>query len=395
MIKAPIFRRFFFTEIDRKELVKKKRYFSISADLLQGGKPCAIDLYVNSSTVQGRDKFVKVHHRFKELSQIEINTYVLKYHQLYVLEAQRKLYLREIFQREDLKDSKKAEVMKNVAIDHLKLIFNSQDEKEGENLFENDVMSCRDSVVEMIEFIEGKSLRQMQQILGEVYTHDSYTYDHSVNVAFYSVIFLKFSRPNSSKEELLTIGLSGLLHDLGKRKISTTILNNPGQLTDEQFTQIKKHPEYGEQLMGACSCEGISPKMQRAITKVILEHHENVNGTGYPSGLNGDEISLYSKMVAITDFFDAITSYRSYHEPLSYESALVLMTNSVGKKIDGNLFDDFKKCVGGIIIKGNTFLELPEDFDPCRPQNVLPFRKREPKYIKKDINQNRKVKKAA
>lgn len=375
--------------------MRKKRYFSISADLLQGGKPSAIDLYVNSSTVQGRDKFVKVHHRFKELSQIEINTYVLKYHQLYVLESQRKLYLREVFGREDLKDAKKTEIMKNVAIDHLKLIFNSQNEKEGENLFENDVMSCRDSVLEMIEFIENKSLRQMQKVLGEVYTHDSYTYDHSVNVAFYSIIFLKFYRPNSSKEELLTIGLSGLLHDLGKRKISTTILNNPGQLSDEQFNQIKKHPEYGEQLMGACSCSGISSKMQRAITKVILEHHENVNGTGYPSGLKGDEISLYSKMVAITDFFDAITSYRSYHEPLSYESALVLMENSVGKKIDKKLFDNFKDCVGGVIIKGNTFLELPDDFDPCQPTNVLPFKKREPKYIKKDINQNRKVKKAA
>lgn len=375
--------------------MRKKRYFSISADLLQGGKPSAIDLYVNSSTVQGRDKFVKIHHRFKQLSQIEINTYVLKYHQLYVLESQRKLYLREVFGREDLKDAKKTEIMKNVAIDHLKLIFNSQNEKEGESLFENDVMNCRDSVLEMIEFIESKTLRQMQKVLGEVYTHDSYTYDHSVNVAFYSIIFLKFYKPNSSKEDLLTIGLSGLLHDLGKRKISTTILNNPGQLTDEQFNQIKKHPEYGEQLMGTCSCEGLSSSMQRAITKVILEHHENVNGTGYPSGLKGDEISLYSKMVAITDFFDAITSYRSYHEPLSHESALVLMENSVGKKIDKKLFDNFKDCVGGVIAKGNTFLELPEDFDPCQPTNVLPFKKREPKYIKKDINQNRKVKKAA
>jgi len=375
--------------------VRKKRYFSISADLLLGGRPSAVDLYVNSSSVQGRDKFVKIHHRFKELSQAQIKSYSLKYHQLYVLESQRKLFLREVFNREDLKDIKKTEIMKNVAIDHLKLIFNSQDEKEGENLFENEVMNCRDSVVEMIDFIEDKKLLQMQKTLGEVYTHDSYTYDHSVNVAFYSIIFLRFLKPDSSKEELLTIGLSGLLHDLGKRKISTTILNNPGQLTDEQFNQIKKHPEYGEQLMGACTCEGLPLTMQKSITKVILEHHENINGTGYPSGLKGDEISLYSKMVAITDFFDAITSYRSYHEPLSHESAIVLMENSVGKKIDQKIFEQFKACVGGVISKGNSFLELPEDFDPCQPQNVLPFRKREPKYIKKDINENRKIKKAA
>ena len=67
----------------------------------------------------------------------------------------------------------------------------------------------------------------------------------------------------------------------------------------------------------------------------------------------------------------------------------------MGKKIDKKLFDSFKNCVGGVIAKGNTFLELPDDFDPCQPTNVLPFKKREPKYIKKDINQNRKVKKAA
>ena len=93
-------------------------------------------------------------------------------------------------------------------------------------------------------------------------------------------------------------------------------------------------------------------------------------------------------MVAITDFFDAVTSYRSYHEPLSNEDALNLMENSVERKIDKEFFQKFKKCVGEVISKGRTFFELPDDFDPCQPHKVLPFKKREAKIIKKDIFNN-------
>ena len=375
--------------------MRKKRFFSISVDLITANKSSPIDLFINSSTIKGREKFVKIHHRGKNLSREELNSYLSKYHQLYAQESQRKLYLREIFLREDLKDTSKVEAMKSVAIDHLKLLFKSQDEVTGDNLFDNELMNCRESVVEMIDFISDKSLFKMQKTLAEVYTHDSYTYDHSVSVSFYSIIFLKFLKPEASQDELVTIGLGGLLHDLGKKKISTSILNSSGQLTEDQFKQIKKHPEYGQDMLSACNCSGLTGKMLGDISKVIIEHHENVNGTGYPHGLNGEEISLYSKIVAITDFFDAITSYRSYHEPLDFQSALSLMENSVNKKIDERLFNVFKQCVGGVISKGKSYLELPDDFDPCQPQNVLPFRKREPKLIQKDFNQNQKKKKAA
>ena len=120
------------------------------------------------------------------------------------------------------------------------------------------MLSCRDSIYEMIDFLSDTSLTSAQKILGDIYTHDSYTYDHSVNVAFYSIIFLKFINKDASKEELLTIGLSGLFHDLGKRKISTSLLNFSGKLSDEQFDKIKKHPQYGMEVFSSCACNGWS-----------------------------------------------------------------------------------------------------------------------------------------
>ena len=186
--------------------MRKKRFFSISVDLITANKLSPIDLFINSSTIKGREKFVKIHHRGKNLSREELNSYLSKYHQLYAQESQRKLYLREIFLREDLKDTSKVEAMKSVAIDHLKLLFKSQDEVMGDSLFDNELMNCRESVVEMIDFISDKSLYNMQKTLAEVYTHDSYTYDHSVSVSFYSIIFLKFLKPESTQNELVTIG---------------------------------------------------------------------------------------------------------------------------------------------------------------------------------------------
>ena len=172
--------------------------------------------------------------------------------------------------------------------------------------------------------------------------------------------------------------MSGLFHDLGKRKLSTKLLNFSGKLDENQFDLIKKHPQFGEELFCQCAHKEFDDHQKEQITRVIMEHHENVNGTGYPNGLRSKDISRFSKMVAITDFFDAITSYRSYHEPLSNADALVLMENSVGRKIDKKLFEKFKECV-----------ELPDDFDPCQPQNILPFKKREPEIIKEDIFNNK------
>ena len=111
------------------------------------------------------------------------------------------------------------------------------------------------------------------------------------------------------------------------------------------------------------------------VKRVVLEHHENFNGTGYPKGLEGNQIHVLARITAISDFFDALTTKRSYHEVVTIDEAIRIMSRSVGKKLDGKLFDIFvDKVSKGAIVERAT-VELPDSFDPCQPQNVLPFEK--------------------
>ena len=194
----------------------------------------------------------------------------------------------------------------------------------------------------------------------------------------YSIIFYKFLKPQATKFELTTAGMSGLLHDLGKLKVSNKILNNVGPLNEWDFAIIKKHPQYGSDLLSTCNCGALSSEMLTEIRKVVMEHHENINGTGYPNGLKSEEISFLSKMVAIIDFFDAVTTKRSYHEPLPVKDALALMKKSVGKKIDSALFDEFRRSIF-VLSEGRQDIAIGDDFDPCQPYAELPIIKIPPK----------------
>jgi hypothetical protein len=106
---------------------------------------------------------------------------------------------------------------------------------------------------------------------------------------------------------------------------------------------------------------------------VIFEHHENFDGTGYPNRLSGNQIHMLSRITTIADFFDAITTKRSYHEPLTLEDAIALMSNSQGKKIDPGLFQFFVKHTQQMELRKHLSRELSADFDPCQPCRELPL----------------------
>ena len=110
-----------------------------------------------------------------------------------------------------------------------------------------------------------------------------------------------------------------------------------------------------------------------------MEHHENFDGSGYPSGVRGDDIHLYARIISIVDFFDALTTKRSYHEVVSPQCAIDVMRGTVGKKIDPHLFEAFQKTINMIGTREKERLSLEETFDPCQPQNILPFKKYEAK----------------
>lgn len=133
------------------------------------------------------------------------------------------------------------------------------------------------------------------------------TYAHSLNVAIISRIIGKWL--HFSNEELDTLTLAGLLHDIGKTKIPDEVLNKDGKLTDEEFQMIRNHPKYGYDILK-------SQPLNSHIKKAALMHHERCDGSGYPMGLTMEEIDDYALIIAIADVYDAMTAARSYPAPL-------------------------------------------------------------------------------
>lgn len=133
------------------------------------------------------------------------------------------------------------------------------------------------------------------------------TYAHSLNVAIISRIIGKWL--HFSNEELDTLTLAGLLHDIGKTKIPDEVLNKDGKLTDEEFQMIRNHPKYGYDILK-------SQPLNSHIKKAALMHHERCDGSGYPMGLTMEKIDDYALIIAIADVYDAMTAARSYRAPL-------------------------------------------------------------------------------
>lgn len=149
-----------------------------------------------------------------------------------------------------------------------------------------------------------------------------YTYKHSVSVAILSV--LTGIGLGLKKSMLKELAASGLLHDIGKLNIPVDILQKPGPLTDEEYELVKAHSELGyEKLKGNIN---ISSKTKMG----VYMHHENMNGTGYPLGLQGNQIYMFAKIIHIADVYDAITSERTYKKAQSPQEAIEFLMNHAG-----------------------------------------------------------------
>ena len=155
---------------------------------------------------------------------------------------------------------------------------------------------------------------------------DKYTRGHSERVARISVAIGK--RLDMKEDEVETLRMSALLHDVGKIAIDDSILKKPAALTDEEYEIMKTHPQRGFKIMSQI------PAMKEFLPGMYM-HHEMVNGMGYPQGLKGDEIPLQAKIVSVADTFDAMTIDRPYQKALPLEKALEVISGYVGTRYDG------------------------------------------------------------
>ena len=189
---------------------------------------------------------------------------------------------------------------------------------------------CADFLVRDI-MAKKKNLVQITDIR----LHDSYTFSHSVNVAVLSTMLGDLCGYSKRKLQIITLG--GLLHDLGKIDVHTDILNKNRSLTKSEFDIMKKHPADG-----ARRILKIKDLPKASILAAIAgQHHEHIDGTGYPRGITGEEMHRYAKIAAIADVYDALTSERPYKKAYMPNIAYNIMHNINKGQFDPKLLDTF------------------------------------------------------
>lgn len=191
-------------------------------------------------------------------------------------------------------------------------------------------------VVELTDKLNNLFLSSLTVIVNTLEAKDPYTNGHSMRVTNMSKTFTEHIY---GQIQLLTdIEIAGRLHDVGKIGIKESILNKPDKLTPEEFEQMKMHPIITEQIL--------SPIISlKEIVIIAKHHHERFDGRGYPSGLKGEEIPLGSRILALADAYDAMTSSRPYRKALDSESAIFEIQKNLGTQFDPEIGEKFINMV--------------------------------------------------
>ncbi len=192
------------------------------------------------------------------------------------------------------------------------------------------------SIHNALLFSKNKSifLHTIQALAAAVDARDSYTLFHSRNVTEYTVKIA--TAMNIPAYQIAVLRVAGLLHDIGKIGIKDEILLKPGKLTGEEFEEIKTHPLKAVKILKAVD-------ELKDVSKIIAAHHERYEGNGYPHGLQGEQIPLGARIITVADAYDAMTSSRVYHNPLSKEKTTEIIKKCSGTQFDPQVVNAFLK----------------------------------------------------
>lgn len=197
-----------------------------------------------------------------------------------------------------------------------------------------------DRVEEIVDEINNSLMSNPGAMLSlcRIRNADEYTFLHSVSVGTLMMAFTSFQGMNA--EQVRQAGIGGLMHDLGKMKTPNHILNKPDRLTPEEFEVMKRHPGEGHQLLQ--EIRGI--REEHLI--ITIQHHERLDGSGYPYKLTKDQIDPIAQMAAITDVYDALTAERCYHKPTPPTDALRKLLEWSRHHFNAEFVHAFVRCVG-------------------------------------------------
>jgi putative nucleotidyltransferase with HDIG domain len=192
--------------------------------------------------------------------------------------------------------------------------------------------------------------KNAMSLLTNVIIHDNYIFSHSVNVTIYALAMAV--KLGYNEKQLNEIAIGGVLHDIGKSKIPLDVLNKKEKLSDDEFAMIKNHAEYGFEILRKQS------NISLISAHCAYQHHEKLDGSGYPRGLKGDEIHPYAKILAVADVFDALTSNRAYRNAMLPHEAMEMLFTGANTHFDSGLIETFRQSVAsypiGVTVKLNS-----------------------------------------
>lgn len=254
-----------------------------------------------------------------------------------VVSAEAKRKIAQLRTEDPAKVSLSASVRKRVA-EGIQFIYNSPDSKEA-------TQATTSIATELLNAINSNDAIALD--ISALKTSDEYTFKHSVDVATIAMIVAK--QQGFSDPEIHEIGVCGLLHDIGKTKVPLEILNKPGRLDDQEFTIMKQHSVYGYHMVKDRN------EFSTAVCLGVLQHHEKINGSGYPMGVDDSKISPYARVLAVADIYDALVTERPYKAAYSQRDA-VEMIMSMTMELDINAMKSFLESM--ILYPVDSIVEL-------------------------------------
>ena len=244
-------------------------------------------------------------------------------------------------------DLRQVEAVVKRALEHHDLVTAKQ---RYENHLEELVEQRTAELDRALNSLEGAYRSTLKALTAALETRDSETHGHSERVVTYSLRLGREYGLNS--EEMKALEFGSLLHDIGKIGVPDSILRKPAKLTEEEWVRMREHPLHGQQIL-----RGI--EFLQGASRVVAQHHEKWDGTGYPLGLRGEEIDICARIFAVADAFDAITSDRVYRRGKPYEAAAQELDDWAGRQFDPKVVEAFHRVP-------------KEDWEELHRQSLLP-----------------------
>jgi HD-GYP domain-containing protein (c-di-GMP phosphodiesterase class II) len=295
-------------------------FFKVRVSALISGKPTTFDLYlrIGNNTIlylRAGDKLEE--EKIKALEAKDEGGH------FYIKEEDRKAfktYVHDQMISDDVNVRQKAMLLRESSMSLVEEIFEEPDVNKA-------LDNSRPVIHEFIKFMdaEPEAMSHLISLSG----HDFYTYNHSLDVGIYSLGLAEAI--GFDKKQLEEMGVAALFHDIGKRQISLDILCKKGGLSDAEWAQMQKHPQYGLIILNQ------QESATDGIKAACFEHHESWSGKGYPQDISGEEIHPFARIVAITDTYDAMTTQRSYNVPLKPLDAVTMMKEKLAGRYDPNM----------------------------------------------------------